>query len=506
MSTIRRQSIISSIVIYIGFAVGLLNTYFFTKEGLFTPTQYGLTSIFMSIATMMAAFASMAMPAFIYKFYHYYNDFLPVRKNDMITWCLLISTIGFLIVAFLGWSFKEVVIRKFGTNSPELLVYYYWIFPMGFGVTIYSILEVYTWQTGKPVVTNFLKEIQWRLLVTILIVLFWMGIIRSFDIFIKLYAFTYLCIALALFIYLWRTGRIYFTFTVSKVSRRFLKKILTLCLFVYSSTIIFAISQVFDTLVIASVLDDGIAKAGIFGLATILTSVIQAPQRGIIASTLPHLSRAWKDKNQARLQQIYQRSSINLLIFACFIFSIIALNYTEAIITFGINKEFLLGFHAFIFLGLTRVVDLGTGVNTEIIGTSNYWRFQLVSGVILLCVMLPLTYIFAKSFGIIGPAIANFASISIYNAIRIIFLWKKFKLFPFTNYSLYTLLLCGTCAIACYYLFNGVNGFGGLFIRSFVFTLLYFSGVIYFKLTPDMEPVWQTVKKRLGFKSQNGTE
>ncbi len=134
MSNIRRQSIISSVVIYFGFAVGLLNTYFFTKEGLFTESDYGLITIFMSIATMMMAFSSLAMPSYIFKFYPYYQDNLPVRKNDMITWSLLIGIIGFALVMLAGWAFKDLVIRKFGRNSPELLIYYYWIFPMGFGL------------------------------------------------------------------------------------------------------------------------------------------------------------------------------------------------------------------------------------------------------------------------------------------------------------------------------------------------------------------------------------
>ena len=86
MSSIRRQSIISSIVIYIGFAIGLLNTYFFTKEGLFTASDYGLISIFMPIALLMMAFSNLAMPSYIFKFYPYYNDNLPPRKNDMLTW------------------------------------------------------------------------------------------------------------------------------------------------------------------------------------------------------------------------------------------------------------------------------------------------------------------------------------------------------------------------------------------------------------------------------------
>src|SRR5262245_22122922 len=112
---IRRQSIISSIIIYIGFAVGLLNTYIFTREGNFTEAQYGLTTIFIAIATMMAAIAALAMPSYIFKFYPYYADHVPARKNDMITWALLVSLVGFILVIVAGWAFKHLVIRKFGT-------------------------------------------------------------------------------------------------------------------------------------------------------------------------------------------------------------------------------------------------------------------------------------------------------------------------------------------------------------------------------------------------------
>lgn len=498
MSKIRRQSIISSFVIYIGFAVGLLNTYFFTKQGLFTAEQYGLTSIFVAIATMMSAFASMAMPAFISKFYHYYNDHLPPRKNDMITWALLMGVIGFSLVIIAGWLFKGLVIRKFGEHSPELLIYYYWIFPLGFGLTIYIILEVYTWNVGKPVLTNFLKEVQWRLLITVLIVLLNMGLIKDFDLFIKLYAFTFPGIALTLFLYLVLTKKIHFTFTISKVSRRYFKRIASLCLFVYSSTVIFTISQVFDSIVIASVLKDGMAKAGIFGLAQILTSVIQAPQRAIVAASIPHLARAWKDKNRDMLQRIYQRSSLNQLIFASGLFVLIAINYKELIYTFSLKEEYLLGFTAFLFLGLTRIVDMGTGVNSQIIGTSNYWRFELLSGVVLLIIMLPLTIMFTRRYDILGPAIANFISVTVYNLIRIIFLWKKFRLFPFTMQSVYVLLLAGAGCVLCYYTFLSVHGFWGHVARSLAFLILYGGAVIYFRLSADIQPVLQTIRKRLG--------
>lgn len=496
MSTIRRQSIISSAVIYSGFAVGMLNTYFFTRY--FQEAQYGLTSIFIAIATMMYVFAMMATPSYIFKFYHYYNDHLPPRKNDMITWSLLVSLLGFLLVMIAGWFFKDVVIRKFGEKSPILLTYYYWIFPMGLGLTIYSVLEAYAWNLGKAVLTSFLKEVQWRLLTTVLIVLMITGIIKDFSLFIKLYAFTYPAIALTLFIYLVATKKIHFTFTVSKVSRRYFGKILRLCLFVYSGTLIFTLSQVFDTLVLA--VKSGADVAGIFALAQIMGSVIQAPQRGIVAASISHLSKAWKEKNMELLQRIYQRSSINQLVFASGLFVLIALNYNEAILTFHLKETYLAGFSAFILLGLMRIVDMGTGVNAQIISTSNYWKFELISGVILLALMLPLTYFLTIKYGLIGPAIANLVSITIYNIVRIVFLWKKFRLFPFTIQSLYTVLLAAGSFTICYYAFLNLHGFTGLFARSIVFITLYSAGAIYMNLSPDIQPVWYTIQKRLGIK------
>lgn len=500
MSSIRRQSIISSIVIYIGFGVGLLNTYFFTRQGNFTEAEYGLTTIFIAIATMMSAFAAMAMPSYIFKFYPYYNDNLPPKKNDIITWALLVSCIGFILVMIAGWTLKHLVIKKFGTNSPQLVTYYYWIFPMGFGLTIFTVLEAFAWSLHKSIVTNFFKEVQWRLLTTILIVLFVTNTIKDFDLFIKLFAFTYPGIAISLFFYLLVTKKIHFTFTVSKVSRRFFKKIIALCTFVYGGTVIFTISQVFDTIVIASVLENGSAKAGVFGLATIMTSIIQAPQRGIISASISHLSKAWKDKNMALLQKVYQRSSINQLVFACAIFLLIWMNFTDGINTFGVKPAYLDAYWIFFILGLTKIVDMGTGVNAQIIATSTYWKFELISGVILLIVMLPLTYILTKNYGIIGPAIATLISITIYNVIRIVFLWKKFRLFPLTIQSLYTIVLAAACYGICYFAFKDMHGLTGMFTRSISFIILYSTGAIYMKLSPDIQPVIQTIQKRLGLK------
>jgi hypothetical protein len=80
----------------------------------------------------------------------------------------------------------------------------------------------------------------------------------------------------------------------------------------------------------------------------------------------------------------------------------------------------------------------------------------------------------------------------------VIFLWQKFRFFPFTIQTVYTILLAAACFGICYFGFRNIHGITGLVLRSLAFCLLYGTSVIYFKLSPDVIPVWNTIKKRMG--------
>ncbi|HMK04991.1 MAG TPA: polysaccharide biosynthesis C-terminal domain-containing protein [Ferruginibacter sp.] len=501
MSQIRKQSIISSLVVYIGFAIGFFNTYLFTREGGFTQAEYGLTGIFMAIANIMFSFSNLGMVAYISKFYPYYNDNLPKKQNDLLTWALLFSLIGFCIVIITGILFKDLVIRKYGTNSPDLVKYYYYVFPFGLGLTLFSILEAYAWQIKRSVFTNFLREIQFRLFTTILIILSFTAVIGSFDLFIRFYSFTFLAVAVILLFYLVLTKNISFTFSVSMVSRKFFKKIITLISFVYGGSLVYTVSQVFDTLVIAAALPNGLALAGIYTLAQNIASLIQAPQRGIISSSLGPLSQAWKDKDMKKISRIYHSSSINQLLFSVGMFALIWLNFIDAVDTFNLQPAYKDALWVFFYIGMMRIIDMGTGVSSQIINTSTRWRFDFITGIILLSLTLPLNYIFTKYyFGIKGPAIANLITFTIYNAIRYWFLFKKYHLQPFTLKTVYTIMLGIISFYCCYFLFDSMNGFAGMVTRSIAFIALFVTGVWWLNLSPDLKPVWHGLQKRLGIK------
>ena len=503
MSEIRRQSIISSLIVYIGFVVGFLNSYLFVREGGFTQAQYGLTGLFISIATIMFSIANLGMTTYIYKFYPFYKDNLPDNKNDILTWAVLVSTIGFILIAIAGFVFKDVVIRKFITNSSDLITYYYWIFPFGYGLTLYSVMESYAWQQKLSVFTNYLRELQFRLFTSVLIILSLLGILPGFGYFIKFYSFNYLIIAITLICFLAYKGKLHFSFSVSRVSKKFYKKIITLALFVFGGSVISTVSAVIGTIIIASVVKNGLALAGVYTLSQFMSSIIQAPQRGIISSSIPVLSQAWKDKDLGKISRIYHRSSINQLIFATAIFALIWLNFEDGIKVFAIQKDFSLGKYAFFFLGLMRIIDMGTGVNAQIIGTSNQWRFDFFTGIILILLALPLNYFLTKSIGINGPPIADLISFAIWNALRYYFLLSKYKLQPFNSKTLLTIVFAIVNYFTCYYLFRNQHNLVFMIIRSLLFVSMSMIEVLYFRLTPDIIPVWNTLLKKVGLRTKD---
>jgi len=496
--SIRRQSIISSFWVYFGFALGFFNTYLFAKG--FTEAQYGVYGAFMAFATIMLTLSNVGLTYYIGKFFPYYNDNVPLEKNDMMSLALLVSLTSFIFVVLGGIVFKDFVVRKYAANSPELIRYYYWLFPFGFGLSIYSLFEAFAWQLRKSVLTNFLKEVLFRLFTSALIVLTFIHVIKDFDLFIKLFAFTYLAIALTLFIYLKVTRRLFFPFSISRVTKKFYKKIIPVSIFVWGGSLVFNIAHVFDTLVIGAVIKHGMTYVGIYTLAQNISSLIQAPQRAIIAASIPPLAQAWKDKDYGKITRIYQRSSINMLIFAVGMFMLIWMNFTDGVLTFHLKSGYLDARYVFLFIGISRIIDLGTGVNSQIIGTSIYWKFEFFSGMILLTLTLPLNYILAKHLQAVGPAIANLIALLVFNAIRYFFLLRKFNMQPFTVKTIYPILLGVAGYIICYLLFHAHQGFGWIVLRSSVFIALYGAGVLLLDLSPDILPVWNTIKKKLGVK------
>ena len=83
MSEIRKKSIKATFWIYLGFLIGGLNTYFLTHKNWFTVDQNGLTRSMIEISQLVFAFSTFGVTSYLFKFFPYYSDNLPPKKNDI---------------------------------------------------------------------------------------------------------------------------------------------------------------------------------------------------------------------------------------------------------------------------------------------------------------------------------------------------------------------------------------------------------------------------------------
>jgi O-antigen/teichoic acid export membrane protein len=497
MSQIRKKSLKASAWIYGGFLIGAINTWFFAKEGWFSPDQYGLTRIMIEIGQLFFAFSTLGVTSYLYKFFPYYEDNVQPAQNDILGISLMIALGGFIITVCGALLFEPIIVQKFSENSKLLVDYFYWVLPMAFFVLQYNVLEAYSYGFKKGVLTSLLKETVLRIYVTVLVLLKVFQVI-NFKTFMILFSFQYAVIVAVLACHLAYQKKLWISFKPSIVTKKFRKKIFAILAMTFIVIVVNVLRQSIDSLVLAAKRD--LANVGIFGFAAYMVSVLQAPFRSIVAVTVPILSRAWKEKRLNEIGRIYQRSSINLLSFSLLIFFCVWLNYPQAISFFGINPEYLEGRWVFFVLGIVTIIEMGTGVNGQIIGTSTFWRFELWTSLLLTSLIIPLSYWLTVKYDIMGPAIANLISFTTYNTVRIWFLWKKFKLQPFSFKTVEIILL----ALGIYFLIlmtlGEMQGLLGLMLRSGLYLTLFLGGMYWRKISPDFIPVVHTAMKKLRLK------
>lgn len=492
MSTIRKKGIITTIFIYAGFLLGALNTYLYAKY--FAPDQTGLTRVLLEITLLFSSFALLGTNTIVVKFFPYYKNYHKENKSELVTISFVFSTIGFLIILLSFTTFmKPLILQKFGGKSPLLVEYFYLVFPLTFFLTLFQVLEAQTWTIQKGHVANFLKEVLFRAINTVLNLLFIGGLI-SFPLYADLFSFQYFAIFAALIIYLLFARQLKMSFKISKLTKRLWKKMLPYSLFILGSNVITLLSTTMDSIVISSFM--GLDFTSVFVNTQYISNFIVVPYRAALSMLAGPISQAWKDKDMLKLDRIYKKTSLNLLIASSFIFAMIMLNWDDLLNWVNPNPIYHLGKPVMFYLGLYQVIELGTGMNSAIIITSRRWKFELYSNILLLTLTLPLTYILIKTHGMVGAALATLISRTVFNVIRYIFLYKVYHLQPFTSKTILAVLL----PIAVYplvaYTIHLNNPFWGLVARSAAFTALYGVLLLQLKISEDVMQVWGTIKKR----------
>ena len=495
MSEIRKKSLISTFWIYIGFAIGALNTFLFARKGFFNTEDYGLSTGLIQIGLLLSTFSALGCYGLLYKFFPYYRRRLADNKNDLLSLTLYIALTGFVIVAVLGIFAQPVILKKFGGNSPLLVQYFYYSYLLALGFLLYAIFEYHGWNLKLQLFTNILREVIVRVYVLLLIILKLFGVI-SFEQFLLLYCFQYLIIAVLLLAYLIKIKEFHLILKISFVTVKFRKVIFRYLAYGFTGTVVSTLRTVMDILVLSSF--SGLVAAGVYTLASFVATLLQAPYRSLVSITIPILSNAWKEKNYKEINRIYKRSSINLLLFSIVIFGFIWINFEPFVFILHLNKEFLAGKNVLLILSIANIIEMGTGINGQIIGTSTLWKFEFYTNLIVGIIITTCSYFFTKYFfGINGPAVALLLGIIVYNFIRIYFLYRKFNFFPFNSRTVLAITLLPTIIVIAKLSLLYLPFYLGILLANAFMAFLFAVSIYRFNLSPDIKPIMNHFLKKI---------
>ena len=483
MGIIQKQSIRSTLFITIGFAIGAFNMLVLFPK-FFSQAEIGLTRALIDTSLTLSTLCTLGSLPVIYKFYPFYNDYLGPKKNDLPMITALLNLAGFMLVLLLGYLFKDFIIKKLG-KSPLYAQYFSLTYPFTLLMLLFVWLEAFAWAAKKTVFTNFLKETALRIITTIAIVLYGVGWI-SFQTFIVLFSLTYLLPVLALLWILLRSHQWQLKWQpISRVTQRLKKRMISFALFVFGAQFLNVLVRTNDTFLIFGL--KGLNETGIFAIATYVIAVLEIPQRSINSISIPILAESWKNKNLGNIRNIYHKSVSNLLAIALCLFGLIWLNiHNLSFFLNGLTKhkqtDYSLIESVVLIMGIAKVIDLGTGINAQIIGTSNYWKFDFATNICYLIFSIPLNFVLIKHFGLPGLALSNLMALFLYNSVRYWFLWKKFNLQPYTFRHLFVTLTSAMIYLLVFHIPAMGNLYTDTLYRSLIFLALFLPTVYYSKI------------------------
>ncbi|MDG3581923.1 lipopolysaccharide biosynthesis protein [Galbibacter pacificus] len=474
MGIVVNQTFKNTVVTYIGFAIGALNTLFLYTNFL-KDDYYGVVAYLLSASNIMMPILAFGVQNALIKFYTSYKD--KNEQSAFTAFMLLLPLVIIVPVGILGAVSYDWIV-SYLTQKNEILQPYVWtIYVLAFSMAYFEVFYAWAKVNMKSVYGNFLKEVYHRVVVMVLLFMVFFNIL-SVQGFIYSMMGVYFSRMLLMLISAYLLKKPVFIFKLPANYGNVLK---------YSFLIILAGS-------IAAVLLDidkvmlgmfkEIENIAYYNVAVFIAVVIAVPARSMHQIVYPITSSLLNGRNFKELDVLYKKSSINLFIIGGFIFLLILLNINEMYKL--LPSEYSGGVTVVFLISLAKLFDNLIGNNNAIIFNSDYYRMVLFFGVFLAFITVLLNMIFIPLWGINGAAFATFLAFSIYNGVKLYFVKVKLEMQPFTIKTFKTaMLIIITLAIFYYWDFN-FNPIINIVLKSALIGI-FFGGMIYkLKLSEDI--------------------
>ncbi|WP_396601162.1 lipopolysaccharide biosynthesis protein [Algibacter sp. R77976] len=474
MGIVAIQSFKNIISTYLGFFIGAINTLFLYTEFL-SDEYYGMVGYMLSLAYVIMPIMAFGMHNTLVKFYSNFKS--RVSLNSFLTLMLVLPICVIIPLIFITYVSYDAI-ASFLSNKNDIIKSYLWhTFIVAIALAYFEVFFAWAKVQMKTVFGNFMKEVFHRVGTMILLFLLHFEVV-DLEQFMAGLVFVYVLRMLVMNIYAFSIKIPVITFKRVPNLRNILKYSFLIIIAGSIATILLDV----DKVMLGHYID--IKEIAYYNVAIFIATVIAVPQRAMHQILLPLSAKYLNEKDFDALKDLYKRSSLNLFIVGGFIFLLIVLNINQ--LYYVIPEEFSGGLFVVFMISTSKLYDNALGSNNAILFNSDYYRMVLVLGVFLVVLMVLLNIVFIPILGINGAGIATFLAVFMYNSIKLFFVYRKFKMFPFTNYTLKIALLLLVSVLLFYFWEFPFHPIINIGLKSFLITTLYVFVVYRFNFSEDI--------------------
>lgn len=485
MGLVGKQSLLGSIITYIGVLLGAINVFYIFPKYL-DADVIGLLKSIEAIGLLVVPLVYLGIPFSISKFY-------PILKhqNDFKFKILLSKTLFFLILnsilfSILFFLFKDFIADFFIQKSPLLSDWILMSIPVLIGMSWLTVFMNISTANLKLAVPKFLERVFLRSLHLLIIVLFTFSIISEHKLLIY-YGLSYLLPPLILFLYLKHKKFILFSIKDFKNNRYDFSEQKSYTMFMSLSTISGSIITYVGTVMVSSLL--GLEYAGIYFIAFYMGFILDVPASNFSAILRPVISSSIAKDDYSNILNLYQKSSIVQLLFSSFLYLLLFANINEIFFLMPNGETFVEGKAVVLIVGAGYLIKNLFGCHFDILIMSKYFKLSVVISVLLSIVTLIMYYYFINFMGLMGAAITAIATL-LAKAIITAAIIKKSKQFgfhPFTKKTFYLVGLILFILILLWFFPVVKVPILSIIIKSSLIFILFVPFVLIFKIIPTLK-------------------
>ncbi|MFS0490567.1 oligosaccharide flippase family protein [Leadbetterella byssophila] len=496
MGVIIRESLKNSIVNYTGVLIGTLNVLFVYNK-LLSTEENGLYAILLSFPVVSAGFINLGVPHVIVRFFNRFAD-VEKKYHGIFTFLLTVPLIGFIVFLVLFFLFQDFF-KGLYSESPQL-VQYFWALPLlTFSMLYQTLLEAYCRVHFKVVVPAIVREIGMKLANTFLVVAYFLHLISFQGVVIGL-ALIYLLVVVLLLFYVKRLGKFFLVKNWDFVRSPLFPEMIKYGLWTMIGSAAATALPHLEKLILP-MFDNGLTHTAIFNIALSIALVISIPRNTIASVSDPVLARAWAEGNVQEVQTIYHKSALNLCIIGLFLFLGVWTNIDSIFEIIPNPDKYKAGKWVVLLIGLANVFDMSTGLNSEILKNSKYYKVDFFLFLFRFVLLSAMNFVLIPTAGYNGAAWAILLSTVLYNLSKFAFIWYKFGMQPF-NLNTVKVLLLAAAAFGSTLLLDWHEGGGfipnvlEIAAKGLAIVAIFGGGVYFWRISPDLNNVLDSLKRK----------